>query len=64
MILNVADVELHLQAGGYNIRLLLVSVYLPYESTEDSLSLELRGIVEFGAKRKRRLILVCNANTF
>lgn len=58
---DMAVTELYLQVACD--RMLDASVYLPYESTEAPPTLELRRIVEFGAKRKRHLVLRRDTNS-
>lgn len=56
--------EVHLQTSGDHISttVFLTSMYLLYDSTKAPPSLELGGIVEFGSKRRRHLLLKCEAN--
>jgi hypothetical protein len=48
--------------GGSCEELIIASAYLLYDSDEPSPTKELRDVIDFCCSRKKKLIIVCDAN--
>lgn len=54
--------EVYIRVGDGNVRILLVSMYMLYDSLETPPSIEMRWVVEYGAREKKHVIVGCNAH--